>query len=198
MGRCRWFRGRYSFGDAPVGSAVDDVGDGSAAEAELAGEFGHADLFFGVASADGADDGVGESVGAVHAVDFGADEPEVLEAAVGFAVVDVVDFKGMVDGEGKDAVGGDPDCPVFADVDADAFDDDACFEVAVGGYAEGDESSGSAAGDLAVGEVVDPFAGCVFVPCGVVACVEDGGGAGDCGGFGGGEWGGEGHSFSSR
>ena len=109
------------------------------------------------------------AVGPVH---FGPDEPEVFKTAVGTVSVDVVYFEVVVDGECKDAVGGDPDCPVFADMDADAFDDDACFEVAVRGYAEGDESSGSAAGDLAVGEVVDPVAGGVFVPCGVVACME--------------------------
>ena len=184
--------------DAPVGCAVDDAGDGAAGDAEFAAEVGHADGFFAVSSADGAD-GVGAELGwPVAAVDFGTDEPEVFEAAVGFVVVDVVYFEGVVDGEGEDTVGGDPDGTVFADMDADAFDDDACFEVAVGGYAEGDEASGSAVGDLAAGEVVDPVAGGVFVPCGVVACVEEGRRAGDCRRFGRGERGGEGHSFSSR
>ncbi len=50
------------------------------------------------------------------------------------------------------------------------------FEVAVGGYAEGDEASSAAAGDLAAGEVVDPFTGGVFVPGDVVIGVEDWGG----------------------
>lgn len=50
------------------------------------------------------------------------------------------------------------------------------FEVAVGGYAEGDETSSAAAGDLAAGEVIDPFTGGVFVPGGVVIGVEDWGG----------------------
>lgn len=177
---------------------MNDAGDGAAGDAEFAGEAGHADGFFAVSSADGADDVGAELVWPVAAVDFGTDEPEVFEAAVGFVVVDVVYFEGVVDGEGEDAVGGDPDGTMFADMDADAFDDDACFEVAVGGYAEGDEASGSAVGDLAAGEVVDPVAGCVFVPCGVVACVEEGRRAGDYRRLGGGERGGEGHSFSSR
>lgn len=100
----------------------------------------------------------------------------VFEAAVGSVVVDVIYFQGVVDRDCEDAVGGDPDCPVFEDMDVHTFYPHAGLKISVPVQAEGDETSGAAAGDLAAGEVVDPVAGDVFVPCGVVACVEYGGG----------------------
>ena len=121
-------------------------------------------------------------------------------------MVDVIYFQGVVDRDCEDAVGGYPDCPVFEDMDAHAFYPHAGFKISVPVQAEGDEACGAAAGDLAVGEVVDPVAGDVFVPCGVVACVEYGGGGvvgwcgrcGSCWCCGGCGWCGEGHSLSSR
>ena len=49
---------------------------------------------------------------------FGAgDETQVVEPAVEFVVVDVIDFECVLNGYSKNAVGNGPDCAVFEDVD---------------------------------------------------------------------------------
>ena len=154
---------------------MDEPGDGVPGEEVFHGEvldcFGAGVVF----AADFPGVGGKDAAGPGSAVFSGRDEPEVDEPAVGFVVVDVVDFEGVVQREGEDAVGCDPDGAVFEDGGFHAVDEDGGDEVAAPGFAERDRLAGDAAVDGAGGDVVVPFTGCVFLPGEVVAGVDLGG-----------------------
>ena len=167
-----------SWGDPGVGAVSDDAGYGCRGEEVLCGECADADAACGVARANPAN-GVRRYgslfFAGVSAVFCDGDEPEVVDAAVGAVVVDVVYFQGVVEGESEDAVCGDPYCAMFEDGGFSVVDADGCDEVAVGVCAEWYGVAGAGVADFSGGEVVLPFTGDVFVPGEVVAGVDAGG-----------------------